>query len=39
MGYFMLPAPKFAPIAFGKIGEQNVGFFQNIVAEIVASFL
>ena len=25
--YFMLLAPKIAPIAFGEIGEQNVGSF------------
>jgi hypothetical protein len=31
----VLLAPKFAPIACGEIGEQNVGFFQDILAEIV----
>ena len=32
----MLPAPRIAPIAFGEIGEQNVGSFQNIVTELIS---
>ena len=27
MGYFMLPAPRIAPISNGEIGEQNMGSF------------
>jgi hypothetical protein len=39
MGYFMLPAPRIAPISFGEIGEQNYVPLRNIVAEIVGMLL
>jgi hypothetical protein len=35
----MLPAPKFAPISVGEIGEQNLVPLQDIVAEIVEMLL
>jgi hypothetical protein len=39
MGYFMLPAPKFAPISYAVNGEQNLVPMQNIVAELVDNLL
>jgi hypothetical protein len=39
MGYFMLPAPRIAPIAFGEIGNKTQVPLPNIVAEIVGMLL
>jgi hypothetical protein len=32
--YVMLPAPRIAPIAFGEIGEQNTGSFEEYCSRV-----